>query len=280
MLQNVKSILIGLTEEGDPGEAASALPYGLSLARIAGAHATIQAASLRLVLTGTFVSDFAAELVTAENVRLETLAAAAAENAREAGAAAGVTCTSRTSQLSYPDLLRTFTDLARVHDLTVLDAEPVALAVDRGLIEHVLLGSGRPLLVVPAGRDTFAAERIVVAWDASAKASRAVHEALPFLRAADEVEVVCVTGEKDLPEGVPGADIAPYLARHGVRVTLVDIPVEGGDVAQTLRNRATLFGADLLVMGAFVHSRLRQMVFGGVTQSMLTGCPVPLLLSS
>jgi nucleotide-binding universal stress UspA family protein len=279
MLQDVKSILVGLTEEGEQGEVASALGYGLSLARDAGAHATIQAASLKLILTSPFVSDFAAELVAAENVRLEALAEAAAESARAAGALSGVTCTSHAAQLSYPDLLRTFTEQARVHDVTVLDAEPVALAVDRGLIEHVLLESGRPLLVVPPGRDTFRADRILVAWDASAKAARAVHDALPFLRAAQDVEVVCVTGEKAMPEGVPGAELAPYLARHGVRVTVADIPVERGDVAQTLRNRATLSGADMIVMGAFVHSRLRQMVFGGVTQSLLKSCPVPLFLS-
>lgn len=167
-----------------------------------------------------------------------------------------------------------------MHDLTVLDAEPVALAVDRGLIEHLLLESGRPLLVIPPGRESFTAKRVLVAWDGSAKAARAVHDALPFLRAADEVEVISVTGEKRIPDGVPGADIAPHLSRHGVRVTVVNMPVERSDVAQTLRNRATLFGADMIVMGAFVHSRLRQMVFGGVTQSLLKSCPVPLFMSS
>lgn len=280
MLESIKSILVGLTEQGEQGEAASALGYALSLARDAGAHATIQAASLKLVLTGAFVSDFAAELVAAENVRLQDLAAAAAERGRGAGAFEGVTSTSLTSQLSYPDLLRTFTEQARVHDLTVLDAEPVALAVDRGLIEHLLLESGRPLLVIPPGRESFTAKRVLVAWDGSAKAARAVHDALPFLRAADEVEVISVTGEKRIPDGVPGADIAPHLSRHGVRVTVVNMPVERSDVAQTLRNRATLFGADMIVMGAFVHSRLRQMVFGGVTQSLLKSCPVPLFMSS
>jgi nucleotide-binding universal stress UspA family protein len=280
MLQNVKSILIGLTAEGDDGEAASALGYGLSLAREAGAHATIQAASLKLTLTGTYLSNFAADLITTENRRLEALATAAVEKARGAGSLAGVTCTAHVDQLTYPQLLRTFTELARVHDLTALDAEPVALAIDRGLIEHLILESGRPLLVVPPRAETFAAKRILAAWDASAKATRAIHDALPLLRAAEQVEVVCITGDKQLPDGLPGAEIAPHLSRHGVNVTLADVPVKRDDVAQTIRDHAALFGADMIVMGAFVHSRLRELVFGGVTQSMLKSSPVPLFLSS
>jgi hypothetical protein len=204
VLQNIKSVLIGLTEEGEQGEAASALGYGLSLARDAGAHATIQAASLKLILTGAFVTDLAADLVAAENDRLQALAAAAAERARARGAFEGVSCTSWTSQLTYPDLLHTFTEQARVHDLTVLDAEPIALAIDRGLIEHVLYGSGRPLLVVPPGRDTFAPQRIIIAWDGSARASRALGDALPFLRAAQEVEVTSVIGEKATADALAG----------------------------------------------------------------------------
>jgi nucleotide-binding universal stress UspA family protein len=279
VLQNIKSVLIGLTEEGEQGEAAAALGYGLSLAREAGAHATIQTASLKLILTGPFVSDIAVDLVAAENDRLQALAAATAERAREQSAFEGVACTSQTSQLTYPDLVRMFTAQARVHDLTVLDAEPVALAIDRGLIEHVLHESGRPLVVVPRGREIFAAKRVLVAWDGSAKAARALNDALPFLRAAHEVEVTAVTGEKAIADDVAGAEVAPHLARHGVKVSVMNLPVERSDVAYSLRTRAMRFGADMIVMGAFVHSRLRQMVLGGVTHSLLKSCPVPLLLT-
>jgi nucleotide-binding universal stress UspA family protein len=279
MLQNVKSILIGLTEEGDAHEASVAMAYGLAMAREAGSHVTIQAASLKLMLTHAFVSNLAASLVATENQRLHSLATAAAEAARQDAAAAGVSCTSEASHLAYPDLVRSFTAQARVHDLTILDAEPVAHAVDRGLMEAVLTDSGRPVLVVPPGRAVFEAARIVVAWDGSAKAARALNEALPFLRAADEVDLVVVTGEKDLANAVPGWEVAPHLVRHGVSVTVSDLPVEQGDVAETLRRRATQSGADMLVMGAFVHSRLREMILGGTTQSLLKDSPVPLFLS-
>src|SRR5690349_5655446 len=109
MLQSIKSILVGLTEEGDAREASSALGYSMSMARRAGAHVTVQAASLRLVLTHAFVSNFASGLVAAENKRLRTLAAAVADTARNDAAAAGVNCTTEIPHLTYPDLVRSFT---------------------------------------------------------------------------------------------------------------------------------------------------------------------------
>ncbi|MBZ6078799.1 universal stress protein [Microvirga puerhi] len=279
MLQNIRSILIGLTEEGDERETSSALTYGLGLAREADAHVTVQAASLKLVMTHAFVSHVAAGLVAAENRRLDALAAAVADTARQAAATSGLACTVEAPQLAYPNLIRSFTSLARMHDLTVLDAEPVALAVDRGLIEAILTGSGRPLVVVPPGFDKFRMDRVIVAWDGSAKAARALNDALPFLRAAGQVDLVSITGEKDLRESIPGADIAPHLARHGINATVLDLPALDRDVAETLRNHATLSRSSMIVMGAFVHSRLRQFVLGGTTQSLLHSSPVPLLLS-
>jgi nucleotide-binding universal stress UspA family protein len=276
---DLKNLLVGLTQESHEAEVSSALAYGLSLAQAAGAHLTIQAASLKLILTSSFVGHFATELVAAENRRLHRLAQMAAEEGRQNATASGVTCIAETRELPYPDLLDAFTAQARVHDLTVLDAEPVALALDRDLIEAVLTQSGRPLIVVPLGHDRFRAARIVVAWDGSARAARAVNDAMPLLKKAGSVDVVSVEGEKDLSGMVAGANLARHLVRHGIDVEVTTLRAENGDVAETLRRHATLYQADLLVMGAFVHSRVRQMVLGGVTQSLLKHCDVPLLLS-
>lgn len=278
MLQAVKSVLVGITEEGKE-EPSSALGYGLSFARQAGAHVTVQATSLKLVLSHAFVSRYAAGLVAAENRRLHALAAAAAERTRGEAEAAGVACTVEDAQLTYPDLIEAFVAQGRVHDLSILDAEPDALDIDRGLIEAVLFESGRPLLVVPPGRDIFAARRVVVAWDGSAPAARAVHEALPILTAAESVELVSIVGEKDLSRLVPGADAAPHLARHGVNVTVTSLAAENGDVAETLRRHASEAATDLIVMGAYRHSRLAQWVWGGVTRSLLGATRTPLFLS-
>ena len=277
MIQCIKSVLVGLTEEGEE-EPASALGYGLSLANQAGAYATVQAASLKVVLTHTFVRAVA-EVVTSENDRRRRLSDLVAERARGEAAAAGVVCTAESPQLTYTELRNTFTAQAHVHDLTVLDAEPIALDVDRGLIEAVLFESGRPVVVVPAGCNVFAARRVIVAWDGSGRAARALHDAMPLLRAAEAVEVVSVVGEKDLSTAVPGAEVAPHLARHGVNATVKDLVAKQGDVAETLRSQAGLFRADLIVMGAFAHSWIREMVLGGVTQSLLKESPVPLFMS-
>jgi len=220
-----------------------------------------------------------AGLVHAENRRLHALAEAAACNARADAAAAGVACSVETPHLSYPELVISFQSQARLHDLIVLDAEPEALAPYRGLIDALLMVSGRPLLVVPPGQEVFRARRIILAWDGSVHAARGAADALPFLRAAGIVEVVTVVGEKELPTSVTGADIAPHLTRHGVNVRVQTSPIEEGDVARTLRNHATLTHADMIVMGGYVHSRLRELVFGGVTQSLLKESPVPLFMA-
>lgn len=279
MVEGIKSVLIGLTKEFGPEEVSSALGYGLSLAQQAGAHATVQAASVRLDLSSAGISKVVGGLVQEENQRLRALAEAAARSAQADADAAGVVCSTAAPHLSSPELIAVFRAQARLHDLTIVDGEPEALTPDRGLIDALLMDSGRPLLVVPPGRDTFQARRVILAWDGSGRAARAAADALPFLRAAETVEVVAVMGEKDLPASVTGADIAPHLSRHGVNVSVQTLPALEGDVAETLRNHATLTRADMIVMGGYVHSRLRELVFGGVTQSLLRQSPVPLFMA-
>lgn len=278
MVQNIKNVLIGMTEEGID-EPSSALAYGLSIAQQSGAHATIQAASLKVVLGNTFVGNVAAGLVAAHNRRLRQLAAAVAERAAGDAAAAGVASTVETPQLSYGQLVDTFVAQARVHDIAVLDAETATVTADRGLIEALLFESGRPLIVVPPGFDTFRHQRVLVAWDASARAARAVNDAMDILRSAASVEVLAIGSEKELAHEVPGAEIAPHLARHGVNVTVKNLVVGADGIAGTLREQASLIGADLIVMGAFGHSRLREWVLGGVTESLLADSKVPLFMS-
>ncbi|WP_234051827.1 MULTISPECIES: universal stress protein [unclassified Xanthobacter] len=278
MLQNLRSILIGLTEEG-VDKPSAALGYGLSLARQAGAHATIQAASLKVVLGTAFVSSMAAGYVSDHNRRLRQLAASLAERARGDAAAQGVSCSVETPQLPYDELAETFVTQARVHDLCVLDAETATVNAERGLIDALLFESGRPVIVVPAAWEEFKHQRVVIAWDASARAARAVADAMPILQSAAAVEVVAIGTEKELGQSVPGAELGPHLARHGVNVSVKDLVVQPDGIAGTLREQASLFDADLLVMGAFNHSMVREWVLGGVTESLLQDCAVPLFMS-
>jgi nucleotide-binding universal stress UspA family protein len=279
-LQNIKNVIVGLTEEGQRDEASDALGYALSLSVAAGAHLTVQAASRRLVMNSALAGGFGRAIVAGENRRTESLSQTVAEKVRGDAASVGVGCTVESPQLTHQNILAAFAAKARLHDLTILDAEERNIDLDRELIEVTLFRSGRPVIVVPAGHNAFAGRRIVIAWDGGAHAARAVNDALPFLRAAEAVEIVSVIGEKDLPRSIAGAELAPHLARHGIAVTVNDLPRRpNGDVAAILRTQVGLYRADMMVMGAYRHGPVRQWIFGGLTQALMTSFPVPLFLA-
>lgn len=172
-----------------------------------------------------------------------------------------------------------FAQLARVHDLTVLDAA-AAGTQGREAAEDALFDSGRPLLVVPPHGVRAVPRRIAIAWDGSARAARAVADALMFLKSAELVVAVTVAGEKDLSRMAPGADLAAYLARHGVGdCKLANLTARRADVAARFRLFVAEGDIEMMVMGAFVHSRFREAVLGGVTRSLLDDAPVPLFMS-
>ena len=277
LLGNIKNILIGFVpSEQSPSRA---LAYGLSLAAQANAHMSVQALSMRVAVPQIVETDLVNTLIASENSRRQQQAEAVVERVKADALAQGVPCTAEAPQMVYPDLASAFAARARVHDLAILDADPEFLSLAEGILHHALFDSGRPVLVVPSITDQFRCKRVMIAWDGSAKAARALNDALPFLRVAEQVELMSVAGEKDLSRSVPGAEVAPHLERHGVEVLVKELVTQNGDVGDVLRNEASVFGADMVVMGAFVHSRLRELVFGGVTQSMLKECTVPLFLS-
>ncbi|HEX2520768.1 MAG TPA: universal stress protein [Terriglobia bacterium] len=279
MFETVKNILVSLTEEGR-NESTAALAFALSLAEKADAHLTVHAASLRLKLPSAMVSRMAAKLVAEENRRLAVLAERLASEAQREAGLSGISCSIEIPHLAYADLRTTLISQARVHDLSTFDAQESLLMPDSGLIESCLFESGRPILIVPNDHPPVLPKRVLIAWDGSARAARAVADALPFLKAAETVEIFTIVGEKDLSNSVPGADLAPRLAHHGIKVSVKDRPLtRTGDASDTLKDQIGLSKADMLVMGAYVHSRLQEWILGGLTRSMLTGAPVPLLMS-
>jgi nucleotide-binding universal stress UspA family protein len=274
----IRDVLVGTAVEGEHEEASSAIGYGLTLAKAAGAHLTVQSASWRLSGDDAWLGDFDYEGVPVMDRRLDALARSIAERSAGDAAQAGVVCTTEAPSLPYPEIVSRLAGRARLHDLTVLDIGPRTYDLDREMIEKALFHSGRPVIAVPPGHDAFAARRIIVAWDGSAQAVRAANDALPFLRAAEAVEIVSVGTEAEIHATLPGAEFAPHLARHGVNVSVNDLP-KGESVADTLRAQAGLFRADMIVMGAYRHSPTREFFFGGVTRSFLRGSPAPLLLA-
>lgn len=148
--------------------------------------------------------------------------------------------------------------------------------------EEVALAAGRPVLVVPyAGRFEVCGRRVLVAWNASRAATRAVNDAMPLLAAAETVTVLCVDPHEDrIAHGeVPGMDIAAHLARHGVKAR-VETTMSGEiGVGNTLLSWASDSGADLLVMGAYGHARVRELLLGGATRTILESMTLPVLMS-
>lgn len=172
---------------------------------------------------------------------------------------------------------------ARYADLTILGPDLLTSPTLRDkVIQGALFSSGKPVLLVPEGaQPTLKPKRILVAWDARLESSRAVRESLDMLKSAEQVHLVVVDPiEDEFHHGAePGADAATYLARHGVKVTVERLPSANHSVADVLRQHAGDVAADLMVMGAYGHSRLRERIFGGVTKSMLEGQSLPVLMA-
>ncbi len=149
-----------------------------------------------------------------------------------------------------------------------------------GLAESLVLTSGRPIILFPSGGTVSRVRRILVAWNARREAIRAVADALPGLARAEAVEVLVVDHERHPAHGQePGADIARHLARHGAQVVVRRLSSGGKDVGRLLLSQAAVFGADLVVMGAYGHSRLSEWMFGGVTRTVLRESDLPVLMS-
>jgi nucleotide-binding universal stress UspA family protein len=174
--------------------------------------------------------------------------------------------------------------LGRYSDLIVIgqtDRDDPSPATLPDFPEYVVMSSGRPVLVVPyAGQFDTVGRRVLVAWNGSTSATRAVTNAIPLLRRADIVEVVVfnVDASSDTHGEQPGADIALYLARHDIKVDVIRQKT-GIDIGNALLSLATDLGSDMIVMGGYGHSRFREILMGGVTRTVLQAMTVPVLMS-
>lgn len=171
---------------------------------------------------------------------------------------------------------------ARYCDLVVVgqtDPDEKSPAVMDDFPEYMILNSGRPVLVVPyTGEFSDLGRRPLIAWDGSRAATRAITDAIPFLRRAQMVQVVIVNPSTDQHGEQPGADLATYLTRHGIPLE-VSVHRSKIDVGNALLSLATDLNADLMVMGGYGHSRLREMIMGGATRSILQTMTIPVLMS-
>lgn len=175
---------------------------------------------------------------------------------------------------------------ARYADLTIVgQPNPYDARDDAGgdaTVVTPLMSSGRPVLVIPfAGDFRVIGEHVLVAWNASREAARAVNDALPLLEQAKKVTVLAVNPKQGIAGhgDVPAADIALHLARHGVKAEAAHTVANDIPDGEALLSYAADIGADLIVAGGYGHSRAREMVFGGVTRTLIEEMTVPVFLS-
>ncbi|NKB60118.1 MAG: universal stress protein [Alphaproteobacteria bacterium] len=173
---------------------------------------------------------------------------------------------------------QTAASYGRLADLIVAPRGELANAVENEVaFETALLYSGRPLLLAPPTPQEEFGNRIAIAWDGSAEASRAVGAALPFLCTAEEVTAITVAEDNKVES--PVEDLARYLSWHGVTANTRNVGLESRTVGEAILGAARHESADLLVMGAYSHNRFRQLVFGGATRYILDEGAMPVLMT-
>jgi len=174
-----------------------------------------------------------------------------------------------------PDLL---VEYARLRDLTIM---PVPDSYDQWYAEAVIFGSGKPTLILPQSPRSrqFQLGTVAVAWDFSRAAARAVADAVPILEKAREARIVTVANEKVLDSKHSAEELAKNLSRHGIDVVLDKVDAAGRTIGEVLEAYAASCKADILVMGAYGHSKFREFFLGGATKSLLSKPPLPILFS-
>ena len=267
----------------DSAEATKArVGFAVALAKEYGAH-LIGIAFAPIALLPLYGADvgFADMSEVLESVKSQ---GAKALQAFEASAkAAGVTAEVRLMQGMSDEFPHDFARAARQADLAILgqprDGDP--LIGQYALVERCLFASGRPVIIVPASPEKLALKGVVVAaWDGSAEAARAINDAMTFLKqAARVVLVVGVTGAQDEEDGPEIDDMVAHLKRRGIMVEAMRVKTGEGDIGRLLLTTAKTLGADLMVMGAFHHSRWREFILGGVTLTVLEEATIPLIMA-
>jgi nucleotide-binding universal stress UspA family protein len=274
-----KTILLHL-DSGTQSEAR--VEHGIDLARRFDAHLVGLSITAPLVVPSGARTAAVVRIVTEQWEQEKAIAAQIAAAFAKRAQADGVA--SIESRVIEGELERVLCLHARYADLVIIGqarSGPDAI-LPRNAVEHVVLGVGRPVLILPyVGAPAPIGRRILVAWNASREATRALTDALPLLQQASQVDVLTVNAH---PQAAghgefPGADIALYLTRHGVRANVHPTYAEDVAVGEWLLSRAADHAADLIVMGAYGHSRLREMVLGGATRTMLESMTVPVLMA-
>ena len=193
----------------------------------------------------------------------------------------GVRNEQRLNRLGLADIPGTFVESARLADLSMVPVKPDGGESEQ-IAERLIFESGRPILMCPEERAAELAitfDRVMIAWDHTAPAARAVADALPLLQDAAEVRVVTATDAKTPAELASGAALVNHLAEHGIMATFEAIRIDGSSVGKVFEAYVKANAIDLLIMGAYRHSRLNEIVWGGATRTVIGRPPCWVLMS-
>jgi nucleotide-binding universal stress UspA family protein len=274
----LKDLLLYLSPE-DVRATHPATRYAVEMARVHDAHLTALIVEIAVeapvrLYSGGVLPDLDPLRKSHHAAALQDAESFSAEAGR-----AGIRHEAVSARASAADAGEIVADRARVHDLTILPALRGAPEDQLSVVEDCLFSSGRPVLLVPETTRSFRAENVVIAWDGTAPAVRAAHDALPLLQRAAGTTVVTIAEENaGLHEGM-GRELCTHLGRHGVRASFRRFDSRGRAIGAAIVEAAKELEADLLVMGGFAHSRLRDLVLGGATRHILNATPMPAFLS-
>jgi nucleotide-binding universal stress UspA family protein len=273
----LKDMLVYLPGSG--GDAAAR--YAISVGETFGAHVAALTFAFDPVIPASVMGGISADLIERQRTENDKAARAAVEQFDRLSRKAGVSTETRVLSGTLAGSAESFAGLARRFDVSVVpQADPNRLAAEDLIVEAALFNSGRPVIVVPyIQKDALKLDRVVVCWDGSRAAARAIGDAMPFLERAKAVDVLIVASDKPKSDETPGADIGQHLSRHGIAVDVKRVQRADVDVPNTILSYAADNATDFLVMGGYGHSRLREFILGGVTRGMLQSMTVPVLMS-
>lgn len=256
--------------------------FAVALAKQHGAH-LIGVAFAPTALLPLYGADVGFADMSEVMASVKTQGANALEAFEARAKADGVSAEAELMQGMSEEFPHDFARAARHVDLAILgqprDGDP--LIGQYALVERCLFASGRPVIIVPALSEKPSLDgTIVAAWDGSAEAARAINDALIFLKPASRVVlVVGVMGGQDDEQAPQTDDMTAHLKRHGVTAEAMRVKAGEGDIGRLLLSTAKDLGADLMVMGAFHHSRWREFILGGVTLTVLEEATIPLFMA-
>jgi nucleotide-binding universal stress UspA family protein len=274
----IKDIVVNLSVgEGD----SFAGEYGVSVAAAFDAHITGVAFLYDPIIPVSGAGYIPADVIEQQERANAAATKAALERFSKIADSAGVSAAPVTLSASFAGAADQFSRIARRFDLAIVgQAEPETSGVEEVIVEATLFEAGRPIIIVPYIQATpFKVDNVMVCWDGSRAATRAIGDAMPLLEKAGRVELVIVANERGKQDEIEGADMGEHLARHGLKVEVKRTVLGDIDVADVLLSHAADAGTDFIVMGGFGHSRLREFVLGGVTRSILRSMTAPVLLS-